>query len=151
MRKFTIEKRAEGWVAVGVRGNIISGPHDEEWKASLYGTHAACAPSLQKRLSLKKIPNSVDGTIGGRPFAGVYVEIVKVCNGTWQTLCEVDNETRELPNTKTKNEALEAINEIGNEIVKTHNLLNPEAGEIDIARRDWGGCTDPGTERYWSM
>lgn len=39
----------------------------------------------------------------------------------------------------------------GNEPVPTENLLNPKAGRLMIARKDRGGCTDPGTETYWSM
>ena len=39
----------------------------------------------------------------------------------------------------------------GNEQVETFNLLNQKAGPVMIARKNRGGCTDPGTETYWSM
>jgi hypothetical protein len=39
----------------------------------------------------------------------------------------------------------------GNEPVMTYNMLNREAGEFPIARKQKGGCCDPATERYHCM
>ena len=36
-------------------------------------------------------------------------------------------------------------------MVETRNLMNPSAGPIMIRASEKGGCTDPGTERYWAM
>lgn len=50
------------------------------------------------------------------------------------------------------NDALNWIYNVwGNEPVMTRNILNPAAGEFPIARKDYGGCCDPGTERYHCM
>ena len=46
---------------------------------------------------------------------------------------------------------LSLINAHGDDIKTTRNILNPDAGEIEISRRNWGGCTDPGTETYHCM
>lgn len=147
MRKFTIEKRAEGWVAVGARGNVISGPHPEEWMASLYGTHAACAPSQVKRLSLTK---NRAGVLVGTPFPGVAVSVYRQRSGEWRADTVVDGRCISYVH-DTRKGVLDLVEAHGNDTMKTRNILNPDAGEIDIARRDWGGCTDPGTERYHCM
>ena len=142
MRKFTVEKRGNEFVAVDVRGKVISGPYSEEWMAHLYGTHAACAPSLQKRLKLRK----VDGVYSGRPFSGVKVEsCYKQPSGEWRAICTVDGE-RITYVANTLKAVLQFVAKHGADIKKTRNILNPDAGEIDIARSEWGGCTDPGTE-----
>jgi len=146
MRKFTVENTVDGWVARGVRGNVISGPHAEEWMAHLYGTHAACAPSLMKRLNLKKR----NGLVSGRPFGGVEVKALLKRDGDWAAIVVVDGDVRNYIATK-RDDVLKMIEAHGRDIVKTRNMLNPEAGEIDIYRSEWGGCTDPGTERYHSM
>lgn len=39
----------------------------------------------------------------------------------------------------------------GNEPVMTRNILNPAGGEFPIARKQKGGCCDPGTELYHCM
>ena len=39
----------------------------------------------------------------------------------------------------------------GNEPVMTRNILNPAGGEFPIARKQYGGCCDPGTELYHCM
>lgn len=147
MRKFSVTKQAEGWVALDCRGKIISGPHDEEWKAHLYGTHAACAPSPMKTLKLK----NRDGMLKGWPFYGTYVEIEKTEAGNWELRAEVDGSDRGRQLFKTRKEAFSAVFAIGRETVKTYNILNREAGEFDIDRASRGGCCDPATERYHSM
>lgn len=148
MRKFTIAQTSTGeWAAFDVRGKIISGPHAEQWMASLYGTHAACAPSQVKRLNLRK----VDGVLQGRPFGGVHVKaLFKQHSGEWRSVVEVDGNLINYIH-DTRKGVLDLIEAHGRDIMKTRNILNPEAGEIDIERRDWGGCTDPGTERYHCM
>jgi hypothetical protein len=39
----------------------------------------------------------------------------------------------------------------GEEPVMTRNILNPAGGEFPIARKQKGGCCDPGTELYHCM
>ena len=148
MRKFTVSQIPSGeWAAFDSRGTMISGPHSEQWMASLYGTHAACAPSLQKRLNLKK----VDGIYSGRPFSGVKVEsCYKKSSGEWLAICTVDGELISYIDNTLK-AVLGHVAKHGRDIKKTKNILNPDAGEIEISRSEWGGCTDPGTERYHSM
>jgi hypothetical protein len=148
MRKFTVSQIHGGeWAAFDSRGNMISGPHPEEWMAQLYGTHAACAPSLVKRLNLRK----VDGVLTGRPFGGVKVHSVhKQTSGEWRAVVTVDDrDVTYVANTRTA--VLKLIAAHGRDIKTTRNILNPNAGEIEISRSEWGGCTDPGTERYHSM
>lgn len=148
MRKFTVAQTSTGeWAAFDVRGKIISGPHPEQWMASLYGTHAACAPSQVKRLNLRK----VDGVLQGRPFGGVHVKaLYRQDSGEWRAMVAVDGKLVTYIH-NTRKGVLDLIEAHGRDIMKTRNILNPEAGEIDIERRDWGGCTDPGTERYHCM
>lgn len=53
---------------------------------------------------------------------------------------------------KSLNEAMNWVANVwGNEPVMTHNMLNREAGEFPIARKEKGGCCDPATERYHCM
>lgn len=148
MRKFTVAQTSTGeWAAFDVRGKIISGPHPEQWMASLYGTHAACAPSQVKRLNLRKR----DGILSGRPFGGVKVEsLYKRASGEWFAIVTVDGRTLQYIH-DTRKGVLDMIEAHGRDVMKTRNILNPDAGEIDILRRDWGGCTDPGTETYHCM
>ncbi len=50
------------------------------------------------------------------------------------------------------NDAMDWVNNVwGNEPVMTRNILNPAAGEFPIARKQYGGCCDPGTEKYHCM
>ena len=157
MRKFSVTKQAEGWVALDCRGKIISGPHDEEWMAHLYGTHAANAPSLEKRLNLRRIKADNAGGYStyfkGRPFAGVQVTVSRHDDARdgWYAFGEKDGESFRLDGYATKAAILKEINAWGDDVMQTRNILNPDAGPIDIARRAWGGCTDPGTELYHSM
>ena len=52
----------------------------------------------------------------------------------------------------TFNQAVNWVDNIwGSEEVETYNMLNRAAGPLKIARKNYGGCTDPGTETYWSM
>jgi hypothetical protein len=46
---------------------------------------------------------------------------------------------------------LTKVAEVGNMMVKTTNILNPEAGELEIRLAEKGGRTDPGTELYHCM
>ena len=103
--------------------------------------------SMIKRLYLKK---NAEGNLKGRPFWGVIVEVAKV-GKIWEVDCMVDDELREMPEFHTRREALDAIFKIGWEPVRTHNILNPEAGEFTIDRASKGGCCDPATETYHSM
>lgn len=52
---------------------------------------------------------------------------------------------------RTQREALTALDKWGDEPVMTYNMLNREAGEFPIARRQKGGCCDPATETYHCM
>lgn len=152
MRKFTIEKRPAGFVAVDVRGKVISGPHPEEWMASLYGTHAACAPTLFKSLGFRPVKTGSNYKAWqARPFGGVTALITKhPARKEWFAECSVDGTLiRYVADTRAK--LCELINAHGDDIKLTRNILNPDSRDIEIARRDWGGCTDPGTERYHCM
>ena len=51
----------------------------------------------------------------------------------------------------TQREALAELDKWGDEPVMTYNMLNREAGEFPIARRQKGGCCDPSTETYHCM
>ena len=149
MRKFTVDQLPGGdWASFDVRGKMTTGPHAEEWMARLYGTHAACAPSLVKQLNLRKI----NGVYTGRPFSGVRVDCLY--NGGkyagWRAECTIDGE-RVTYVAHTRDAVLKLIAAHGRDIKLTRNILNPEAGDIEIDRASWGGCTDPGTERYHSM
>lgn len=53
---------------------------------------------------------------------------------------------------KTLDAALYWVDNVwGNEPVMTRNILNPAGGEFPIARKQKGGCCDPGTELYHCM
>jgi hypothetical protein len=52
---------------------------------------------------------------------------------------------------RTLGDALAKVAEVGNMMVTTTNILNPEAGELEIRLAEKGGCTDPGTELYHCM
>lgn len=95
----------------------------------------------------------------GRPFYGVTATIRKLPDTTsgpykWvlTTLDQNGNDHREMYISKrTMAECLTTLDSYGDVMVKTTNILNPDAGEFDIPLRDKGGCCDPGTERYHSM
>ena len=48
-------------------------------------------------------------------------------------------------------EVYDARQDLYNPQCKTRNMLNPKAGFIDIDAAGFGGCCDPGTERYHCM
>ena len=150
MKKFTIARvgGTDGFGVFDVRGNRVGNMEfSEEWKARLAATHWACAPSLSVRLNLKK----VNGVLSGRPFGGVKVESVyKQPSGEWRALVTVDG-IRITYIHDTLKGVLTLINAHGDDVKKTRNILNPAAGEMDISRRNWGGCCDPGSETYHSM
>lgn len=147
-RKFTVSQTTTGqWAAFNVRGELVAGPFDEQWQASLYGTHWATAPSLFKRLKL----STRDGITTGHPFAGVSVDsLYRQTSGEWRAVCTIDGERITYVG-NTRETVLKLIAAHGRDIKKTRNILNPDAGEIEITRAEWGGCTDPGTERYHCM
>lgn len=156
MRTINVEKTAAGYRTTNVHGKTIAtfetGNDERDHNdAQMNAHHARFSPTLQKRLGFKKKHGSVDGTIWARPFWNVYAEIVKTSDGNWQTLCTVDGEDRYFAPQKTKTAALKALCPLGDEMLTTRNILNPEAGDIAISRSEKGGCTDPGTERYHSM
>jgi hypothetical protein len=150
MRKFTIARvgGTDGFAVFDVRGNRVGRMEfAAEWEAHLAAVHWACSGSLAKRLRLKK----VNGVLAGRPFGGVrVVGVYKQPSGEWRGVVEVDGEIINLVyNTMTG--VLNHINRFGDDLKKTRNMLNPASKEFDIARRDWGGCTDPGSETYHCM
>jgi hypothetical protein len=153
MKKFSIQTRlidcsSIRYVILDVRGNQVGiREFSEEWEARLAAVHWACAPSLPKRLNLKK----VDGIFSGRPFSGVKVaSMYKQRSGEWRAIVDVDGE-RVTYIANTQKAVCLLIDAHGDDEKITRNILNPDSHEIKIARRDWGGCCDPGTERYHSM
>lgn len=83
-------------------------------------------------------------------WQGNVVTILKLKQGPYNWVVRVDGVERFYA--QKFNGALHWVDAVwGNEFVETVNLLNPGAGKVRIARRDRGGCTDPGTERYWAM
>ena len=148
MKKFTVQRLATGFAVFDVRGGQVGvRVFAEEWEARLAGVHWACAPSLVKQLNLKK----VDGILSGRPFGGVQVGgFCKQPTGRWAAIVTVDGDRRTYVG-RTQKEVCLQIKAHGDDIMKTRNILNRDAGEIDIARSEWGGCTDPGTETYHCM
>ena len=112
--------------------------------------------SLMKALRMKRIE---PGLYRGRPYWGVTAEIRKaagVTRFTWYLIMErkdADDKVVDVINGvfRTIADALKRIDDYGETKVKTTNILNPEAGEFDIALSLKGGCCDPGTERYHCM
>ncbi len=137
--------KANGLFRIEYRGKTISDNIPSEQQAHLQAHHFTHAPSLAKRLNLKK----VDGILKGRPFWGVEVAITKIEN-EWMVAAHIDGKP-EGRWFKTRQAALSWVASLGKEMLTTRNILNPEAGDIQIARSAKGGCTDPGTERYHSM
>jgi len=153
MKKFSIQTRlidchSVRYVVLDVRGNQVGTMEfKEEWEARLAAVHWACAPSLVKQLNLKK----VDGIFSGRPFGGVKVEsMYKQASGEWRAIVTVDGE-RVTYIANTQKAVCLLIKAHGDDIKITRNILNPASREIRIARSEWGGCTDPGTETYHCM
>lgn len=143
--RVSVQRVQNGWAVIDHRTQV-GDLHDSEASAQLHAHHYRHAPSLVKRLNLKK----VDGVLTGRPFSGVKVSVYKQASGEWRANCIIDGESVVyVANTRTA--VLKLIAAHGRDVVKTKNILNPEAGEIEISRSAWGGCTDPGTERYHSM
>lgn len=147
-RKFTVSQTTTGeWAAFNVRGELVAGPFAEEWRAHLNGAHWSRMPSLFKRLKLR----TRDGITTGRPFAGVSVDsLYRQPSGEWRAVCTVDDR-RVVYVGNTRETVLKLIAAHGRDIKMTRNILNPDAGEIEIERAAWGGCCDPGTERYHCM
>lgn len=139
--------KANGLYRVEYRGKTISDNLRDKMTAELNAHHFRHAPSLVKTLGLKRR----DGILKGRPFWGAQVEIEKTESGNWELRAEVDGSDRGRELFKTRQAALEAVCRIGREKMTTRNMLNPEAGEIEISRSEKGGCCDPATETYWSM
>lgn len=107
-------------------------------------------------LKLKKIEA---GHYRGKPYWGTTASIVKMGGGYYslwvlriQREDDDDKVIDEVPGTFARLwMALDALADYGSTKVKTTNILNPEAGEFDIALESKGGCCDPGTERYHAM
>ena len=152
MKKFTVlpveTAAGQKFAAYDSRGKQIgTRVFDLEWECNLAAVHWACAPSLSKRLNLRK----VDGVLTGRPFSGVKVHSVhKQTSGEWRAVVKVDGQMVQYV-ADTMKQVLQMIDRLGDDIKTTRNILNPESKEINIERRAWGGCTDPGTETYHSM
>lgn len=83
-------------------------------------------------------------------WQGSAVAIIRLKQGPYKWVVKVDDVTKLY--TETLNQAMFWVDNVwGNEPVETYNLLNKQAGPLKIARKNRGGCCDPGTETYWSM
>lgn len=162
MKTATVENTAKGYKVLDVRGNELarfeSAPQDDCYNrnsndAQMFAHHYRHAPSLLSTLKLKKIKCS-HPAYAGRPFWGVQAGVSKGA-GRWEAWARVEDQNDDAEDRhaefKTREEALRWIRAIGGEKVTTRNILNPEAGDIEISRGSKGGCCDPGTERYHSM
>lgn len=148
-----VAQKANGLWRVTYRGKTVSDNLRDEQTAQLNAHHFRHAPTTFKRLGFKGrgvAPTRSKTSFLARPFWGVKAEIAKAEKG-WTATVIVDDRPAETKTCRTRELAAEWVRTFGNEKLTTRNMLNPEAGDIEISRSEKGGCTDPGTERYWSM
>ena len=123
--------------------------------------------SLQKTLRIKRKQLSDGGTCYyvGRPYWNTEVVIGRLgdkfdlrIERKFESTFDHDTKTytEHGPDVvggtfATLNAALQFVHQYGGIMVTTRNILNPEAGDLEIALRNKGGCTDPGTEKYHCM
>jgi len=143
--RVTVIRVQNGWAVID-NNRQVGDLHNCEQSAHLHAHHYRYAPSLLKTLRLKK----VDGVYTGRPFWGVQVAVYKETKN-WVANITIDDKEHRHFEARTRDELLRIIAKIGSEKTTTHNILNPEFGEIEISRASKGSCTDPGTETYHCM
>lgn len=146
------------YAAVNHKGERVTPLKADESAAWLDGHHWSHAPTTFKRLGFK--PAKTGSNIKAwecRPFWGCKAIIIKGPKD-WAASVEVRTEVGGLETTEThadtfstREAAADYVNAFGNDEIETRNILNPEAGPLMIARRNKGGCTDPGTETYHCM
>ena len=157
MKKFSVSRvgGTDGFGVYDVRGNRVGNREFEHrWEAEFAGVHWACAKPLFSRLGFKPVnTGSNNRAWEARPFYGIHAIIVKHPQTKWIALVTVaDNPVdSRAERFKTRTEAAKFVSGFGDGMVMTRNILNRDAGEFPIARRDKGGCTDPGTETYHCM
>jgi len=154
MRTINVEKTRTGYRTTNVHGKELArfetGNDERDHNdAQMNAHHARFSPTLAKRLGFKKRGDY----FVARPFWGAEAHVAKHDDKRdgWYCFGKKDGEGFRETHFKTKNDALKYIAKMGNDVLTTRNILNPEAGDIEISRASKGGCCDPGTERYHSM
>jgi hypothetical protein len=153
-RKFTVSRvgGTDGFAAFDVRGNQVTAEFEHAWQAHLYGGQWSRSPDAFKRLGFKKVDTGSNYRAWqSRPFWGVKATIMKHPQTKWSAIVWVDSDSRHDFTADTREACAGWVNGFGNLEVTTRNILNPDAGEFTISRREKGGCTDPGTETYHCM